>query len=268
MGSSDNRTTPQQSITTQSIGDGVSEAISESWEGFNTIVNTMLKYPEYVFRGHRRNDWLLESTLTRILKQKPDPAKRRVVHLENFKFAVRGRRGPTPPVIKDDDENAWWALGQHQGLATPLLDWTLSPYAALFFAFYESVPGDETETRVVFALQEKAVTLKSKKIREKDPNSDDTILFYRPMSDENQRLVNQAGLFSRSPDNSDIESWVRRHFQGEHPATLLKFHIRNEEREECLKALGRMNLNYSTLFPDLFGASKYANMKLEIDGYY
>ena len=37
--------------------------------------------------------------------------------------------------------------------------------------------------------------------------------FVRPFSDENQRLVNQGGLFTRAPDDTDIETWVKENFK-------------------------------------------------------
>ena len=43
---------------------------------------------------------------------------------------MKGRRGVNPEVYDSDIE--WWALGQHYELATPMLDFTFSPYVATF----------------------------------------------------------------------------------------------------------------------------------------
>lgn len=244
---------------------GVYETALSSWKEFNDIVHKMLDHPAYIFRGHRRDDWLLEPMLTRILKGHSNPSSARTTHLQNFKYASRGRRGNNPPPITSDRE--WWALGQHHGLATPLLDWTLSPYVALFFAFAEQKPNDDTMYRVVFALNLEKITQVCALLRQDPKNQNDIIEVFTPMSDENTRLVSQAALFTTSPDKVDKESWIRQHFEADSNVVLLKIYVPNSDRDECLKGLGRMNINHASLFPDLFGASMVSNMKLAIRAY-
>ena len=245
------------------LHDGVLETKLTSWIEFNDLVKKLLDHPNYVFRGHRRNDWDLEPTLTRTFRTKSPSRSTVTTHIENFRYAIRGRRGTNPPQL---EEIELWALGQHHGLATPLLDWTGSPYVALFFAFSESAPGDETDSRVVLALNETMVKRKSEELLLADPQTD-VVEFYRPLSDENAGLVNQNGLFTKSPETMSIEDWVISNFSGYGKTILAKIYVPNDQREECLKALNKMNINHATLFPDLYGASRYTNMKLQIENY-
>jgi hypothetical protein len=53
--------------------------------------------------------------------------------LKNFRLSIRGR--VDNGILSDTNDEELWAIGQHHGLATPLLDWSLAPYVALFFAF-------------------------------------------------------------------------------------------------------------------------------------
>lgn len=227
--------------------------------------------PTYIWRGQRRKDWSLSSSLDRLsgklnlLTAGPSVLESRLAeHLESFKYATRGRRGYNPASLL---ENEWWALGQHFGLATPLLDWTRSPFAAAYFAF-EELASDPTDYRVVYGLARNAVTKKSEEILEKTSDllkqRAPVIEFIDPMSDENQRLVSQAGLFTRAPIGVPIEQWVAREFEGSSSVVLLRIEIPDTDRLTCLRALNRMNINHLSLFPDLTGASRATNLKLEL----
>ncbi len=147
----------------------------------------------------------------------------------------------------------------------PLLDWTRAPFAALYFAFEEVFFG-ENVPRAVYALDESAVIAKAFEI-DSGPSIEKGRLpiveIVDPMSDENQRLVSQGGCFTRAPIGTSIEQWVERAFEGSNEPVLIRIEVPNTERLNCLKALSRMNINHLSLFPDLSGASRSTNLKLE-----
>lgn len=251
---------------TTRIKDGVRVVDLTSWNHFYEFIREKCSQWDFVYRGQRDASWPLEPSLDRLERRSANGS--RTQHLRNFKRATLGRRGPNPPKLVK--ENDWWALGQHYGLATPLLDWSTSPFVAAYFAFVE--PGEVDETvprRVVWALRKRAVEDKSDEItRIHDGGSRPPILeFNRPLSDENPRLVGQSGLFTRSPDNVDVESWVRQHFDGLRQEVLVKITIPDEDRDVALRDLNGMNINHMTLFPDLYGSGKFCNIAWQIPWY-
>lgn len=254
------------------IVDGVGSFKLTSWKYFpDFIYREMLDYRAYVYRGQRCDNWKLESTIDRALakRNKLKDESVRSDHLENFKFAVRGRRGPNPASLKTD--NDWWALGQHNGLLTPLLDWTTSPFVAAFFA-YATTRSDDTTQRLIYAVDEETIVGKAQEIanaaiKDKLPKPQG-VEFFRPLSDENPRLVNQGGLFSRTPDGIDLETWIRNNFKGETKSfMLIKIFLPNRDRLQALRSLNRMNINHLSLFPDLYGASLFCDSELLINEY-
>jgi len=277
------------------IGKGYGQVKLSSWKDFPDFVyKEMLDYEMYIWRGQRCDNWGLQSTLDRLIeKAKIAKTKRwnfKILHLEQFKYAVRGRRGSNPPVITD--ENEWWALGQHHGLATPLLDWTTSPFAAAYFAFINQ-GNSQTRNRAVYAISKPIIEDRVKELisieeaeNRKEREDMDSgkkpkgflsyaqlsipvkpqVEFIRPFSDENQRLVNQGGLFTRAPQGKPLDTWVTENID-DFSNTLIKILIPNKERTECLKTLNRMNINHLTLFPDVYGASKFCNLFGEIEKY-
>lgn len=243
-----------------------------SWTAFQSYI---LKSPsggcEFVYRGQRCEDWLLQSSLSRILMadeqfrsmSDSDRKSRERQHYDEFQYAIRGRRGPLASEVWG---HSLWALGQHHGLATPLLDWTMSPYVAAFFAFWEDgLP--QTEYRAIFAVNKDKIRSQCQTLQRTVGNIPD-VNFLSPLSDDNSRLTNQGGLFSMLPIEVDLEAWLAAYHSNEWSAPVLsKFRIPDFEAKNALRSLAQMNINGLTLFPDLFGSALFCNAALRREGY-
>ncbi len=224
------------------------------WNHFREYVSDSFSLQlGYIFRGQADRDWKLESTLTRLTRKISEnypPKALENMQLHNFKMRIRGLRGNNPQSL---DENGLWALGQHYGLSTPLLDWTQSIYIAVYFAF-ESSNSCESGWRTIYALN------KSKLIKDYPDLQKEGVDFIEPLYDDNKRIIAQAGLFSKIPVESDLESWLLERGLGGY---LTKLHIENENRLTIINDLMLMNILGTSIYPDLHGSSITCNMLIE-----
>lgn len=236
--------------TASEVVDGIQTVHTKKFQLFVEYINQEIgsDFEDYIYRGHRKESYRLVSTLDRKAGKDLNYSQVKKDLLEQFKLASRGKRGPSP--VQYEDDRNWWSLGQHFGLLTPLLDWSLSPYAAAYFAF-EKTKDDDERNRVVYFLKRTVVI-----------DSLGFLNLFLPNTDENARVISQNGLFTYSDDPVDIEEYVKKKHVGQNQRVLVKFVIPNTERKNALVTLDSMNINHMTLFPDLMGASLYSNIKI------
>jgi len=263
-------------ILTDQISGRIPVTKIEHWQDFTQL----LEHPffkqlktQLIFRGHRRYDWGLTPSLGRLNPTNIVTEELAEKQLDLFRKAVRGRL-PDNTLLDEGEEDELWSVGQHHGLKTPLLDWTHSPYVALFFAFEVEDPKDEIDNqyRAIYVINKSFIA---------DDNKVPDIRVLEPRKDYHGRLVNQAGLFLFAPYDATIENKLinilsadefdelKEVDENEEASVIAKYickiYIKNEDRENCLKHLRRMNVHHASLFPDLIGASDYCNILIEED---
>ena len=255
---------------------GVSLIKCQTWEAFISEVKKSEEKAsgDRIYRGHASSEWKLSSiferwplsTAIRLFSSDPPEilASYRERFLARFKDLAIGLPGLESRHLCELD---WLALGRHHGLITPLLDWTKSPYIAAFFAFadYENrlSPGWEKLTELILgppvAVWALNVTPDLKSKGEFDIG--------RPAigySQHSQWMRAQQSIFTRLTHHEyvDLESYLVSLGLGHH---LERYEIPGQEMGEALTDLRRMNISFASLYPDLHGAAREANILVTLD---
>lgn len=241
---------------------------------------------DLAFRGQREESWELKPTISRYLEKKEKEFNHDYKGSDDLRTIVEKRLLQTYKEnikrnqdIPEDriDKIDLWQLGQHHGLPTPLLDWTRSPYVGLFFAICEDAVIDNN-----IACDRALWVLNLTMLKEINFNIDRNIWpkLKKKMSDsilhtqvpkmdvvtnfdgDNRRIVYQQGLFTKHVHYRSFQVWLGRiareisHDLWSEPV-LTKVIIPGDLklRNELMIILDKMNINYRTLFPDLYGSA-------------
>lgn len=142
-------------------------------------------------------------------------------------------------------DNQLWALGQHHGLITPLLDWTLDPYKALYFALRDRIGSEPAAVWVFYASE---TTSPYDAIWDDDD-------FPRIERDLDSNYVSarrraQEGVFTRlsHPIFADLEQYLRNRLPPPSVSLcLVKVEILPSAVPDLRRELARLGINEASL---------------------
>lgn len=208
----------------------------------------------YLFRGMASADWRLASSFDRHFSS--------IGHDQRLQLweelADEWRRSCEETGVPDSvvrSEEKLWALGQHYGLPTRLLDWSTSPYVAAWFAFHDWIlrlPEYFSHVAIWALHLDNPVWSKETGVE-----------VLTPPALENVRLRNQSGKFtlSRTPF-ATLEEYVEKYATG---LALTKVVLPATEAMQALPDLDLMGINSYHLFPDFSGLAEMATMRLLLE---
>lgn len=252
------------------------------------------------FRGHRAADWKLVTTLDRAVMKHIRiethdiniDSISRINPLENEKKLLldfqRGAYRHYDGLPELDQTVDWLALMQHFGAPTRLLDWTTSPYVALYFA----LQTDSSEDSALWAVNQLWLEKRSYEVISTQfpdcPKKRDDQVWWRfinkiilaerteypiivaahPFRLNERMSIQQGQLLSNlrhdiSFSTALLGMLVKPTAMQEQVVSRVV--LKRDQRVQFLEALRRMNIHSASLFPSLDGFAQSLAVNLEID---
>ncbi|WP_081645287.1 FRG domain-containing protein [Sphingomonas phyllosphaerae] len=145
---------------------------------------------------------------------------------------------------------AIWSILQHHGYPTPMIDWSLSPFVAAYFAF-EAAEKNGSAPRI-FIFDREAWGRRYDRKHIIVDAAPDQIVVLETMAAANPRHVPQQSLTTVT-NVADVESFIRRKEIEDGVSYLTVCDLPAASRPQIMRELELMGITYGSLFPGLDG---------------
>ncbi|WP_175759952.1 FRG domain-containing protein [Burkholderia ambifaria] len=221
-------------------------AMISTFEQLHAAFDAYRSDKRWIFRGHAKADWPLIPKAGREPYQQID---------DKVVFQSWRRQAVAYITSRPQDDWEWLAVGQHHGLATRLLDWSLNPLVACYFAVREQQPGDAIVYAAKFQWTVPPET-------ESSPHKFSDLAVFRTHRIA-ERITSQSGAFTIHPDP---KLPIRVDSKG--VLGLDEIRISEGFRNTLRSQLSYYGFNDATLFPGLDGVSSHINWTIEAKEYW
>ena len=229
------------------------------WEDYKKWVGEVIKgKKEYFYRGQLDASWKLQTTFHRIVGRKGltlslNDYLTKVIPVVHYYVSAWHNEIIN---IKDPNEfSSFLSLLQHYGFPTPLLDWTMSPYIAAYFAFREVddvTPQCSNVKIFIFDFNEWTISFQQPLDLSK---IDLFVSVIVPYARYNQRIVNQQGGYTVT-NVSDMAQHIINNSKIKNKTFLYEYTFSVKERPQVMRELNLMGINEMSLFPSVDGICK------------
>ncbi len=262
------------------------EVLLKNWSHYVGMVEKLVDCPphkpNYIFRGQADAQWDLVPALARLVKNSPHNLElTEILELEKAalrEFFIQAHHYLSPQVIASRsklDLDVWWILMQHYGVPTRILDWTNSPFVALYFSC-EQEPGKDgalwvLHPRTVIDAFKKKFDPYELPFMESDKrefySKEEEILFFLQSTTQTDRMVAQQMVVTIcthvAGNHSEILSGILAEEQRSFDV-FLKLIIPQNLKGTFLRNLRSMNVTAKSLFPGIDGLGKSAAELLKL----
>lgn len=238
----------------------------------------------FVFRGHSNASWKLENSIKRLLGKNYTNRVRDFEYfsLQEFKtkFDLYNFNNYKPTTLLK-----WFAIMQHYGVPTRMLDFTESPFIALYFCL-ENSNKMQPENMAIYAINYRKINkITLDQIKKLNPNFEydykdiednkdciyeryiksdkNSFLWVKEPAMLNKRVEKQRGTFLYTNDTSMgtydeiFETDVYKDVE------IYKLEFPSKNWDNYYSILNKMNINGKTIYGDLDGLSKYIKMFIQ-----
>jgi FRG domain len=238
-----------------------------SWDEFKTWSSGIRSKNEGSwFRGHGCNSFSLSTTFNRIGRTRLERYCEE--ELPVFAGHAEALLGSRLDLKNANDYAVVLGLARHHGLPTPIMDWTMSPYIAAFFAFSDVLDnvGTQTSTHVrIFALSGEFIAARSPPIVIL-PHIQPYFVGIAISLIHNPRLQAQQGRFLVT-NVRDLEWHIRRAEVLAGKQILFAADVPRSCAVGALQDLSYMGLTAATMFPGLDGVGKMMRHQMSFKDY-